>query len=137
MFYCLIKNSSFVILILNCIFFHFILGNIVEGGVLVSTLPDQLLNQQPPIIELTTHARTSEYNQLGVILQLDSVNLAKCHDYTSMYQLWLEEKAQNATRRSLLDALTTIGLNDVASTYKDYLKTIVSYIVHISIYTCI
>ena len=98
---------------------------------------DQLLDQQPPILELTTHARTSKYNQLGVTLQLDSVNLAKCHDYTSMYQLWIEEKAQNATRRSLLDALTTIGLNDVASKYKDYLKTMVSYIVHISLYTCI
>ena len=98
---------------------------------------DQLLDQQPPILELTRHARTSEYNQLGVTLQLDRVNLAKCHDYTSMYQLWLEEKSQNATRRSLLDALTTIGLNDVASKYKDYLKTMVSYIVHISIYTCI
>ena len=98
---------------------------------------DQLLDQQPPIRELATHARTSEYNQLGVTLQLDSVNLAKCHDHTSMYQLWIEAKAQNATRRSLLYALSTIGLNDVASKYKDYLKTMVSYIVHISIYTCI
>ena len=97
---------------------------------------DQLLDQQPTILELVTHVRTAEYNQLGVILRLDSVNLAKCHDYTSMYLLWIEEKAQNATRRSLLDALTTIGLNDVASKYKDYLKTIVSYIVHISIYIC-
>ena len=84
---------------------------------------DQLLDQQPPILELAIHARTFEYNQLGVTLQLDSVNLAKCHDYISMYQLWIEEKAQNATRRSLLDALTTIGLNDAASKYKDYLKT--------------
>ena len=94
------------------------------------------MDQQPPILELGTHARTSEYNQLGVILQLDRVNLAKCHDYTSVYQLWIEEKAQNATRRSLLDALTTIGLNDVASKYKDHLKTMVTYIVHILMYTC-
>ena len=54
-------------------------------------LPDQLLDQQPLIEELATHARTSEYNQLGVALQLDNVNLAKCHDHTSMYQLWLQE----------------------------------------------
>ena len=92
---------------------------------------DQLLDQQPTILELATHARTSENNQLGVILQLDHINLANCHDYTSMYQLWLEEKAQNATRRSLLDALTTIGLNDVARKYKDHLKTMVSYILSI------
>ena len=48
---------------------------------------DELLDQQPTILELTTHARTSEYNQLAITLQLDHVNLTKCHDYTSLYQL--------------------------------------------------
>ena len=65
---------------------------------------DQLLDQQPPIQEITTHARTEKWNELGTQLQLDSVNLAECHSLTSMYQLWIQEKADKATRRSLLDA---------------------------------
>ena len=97
---------------------------------------DQLLDQQPPIQEITTHARTEKWNELGTQLQLDSVNLAECHSLTSMYQLWIQEKADKATRRSLLDALRAIKQNNVARIYEDYLMTIVSYIVHISIYTC-
>ena len=46
------------------------------------------------------------------------------------------EKGREATRRSLLDALTAIRQTDVADIYEDYLKTMVSYIVHISMYTC-
>ena len=88
------------------------------------------MNQQPPIQEVTTFAKTAKWNQLGVTLQLDSVNLAECHDCTSMYQLWIMEKARDATRRNLLNALSAIRQNNVAMKYKDYLKTIVSYIVH-------
>ena len=88
--------------------FHFILGNIDKGGVHVSTLLNQLLDQQPTILEITTHARTEKWKELGTQLQLDGVNLAECHDLTSMYQLWIQEKADKATRRSLLDALRAI-----------------------------
>ena len=98
---------------------------------------NELLDQQPTIQEITTHARTEKWNELGTQLQLDSVNLAECHSLTSMYQLWIQEKADKATRRSLLDALRSIKQNNVARIYEDYLKTMVSYIVHISIYTCI
>ena len=84
------------------------------------------MDQQPPIQEITTHARTPEWNILGIQLQLDSVSLAECHDYISMYQLWIQEKAYSATRRSLLDALRTIKQNNVARIYEDYLKTKVS-----------
>ena len=94
------------------------------------------MDQKPTIQELTTHARTAEYNELGVTLLLDNVNLAKCHDYTSMYQLWIMEKGRGATRRSLLNALRAIRQNNVADAYEDYLKTMVSYIVHTSMYTC-
>ena len=110
--------------------FHFILGNIVEGGIHVSNLPDELLDQQPTIPELTRHARTAAYNHLGVTLQLDNVNLAGCHDYTSMYQLWIMEKGREATRRSLLNALRAIRQNNVADVYEEYLTNLVSYIVH-------
>ena len=50
------------------------------------------------------------------------------------YGLWKKEK--KATRRSLLNALRAIRQNDVADVYEEYLKTTVSYIVHISMYTC-
>ena len=91
---------------------------------------DQLLDQQPPIQEITTHARTEKWNELGIQLQLDSVNLAGCHSLASMYQLWIQEKADKATRRSLLDALRAIKQNDVARIYEYYLKTLVSYTVY-------
>ena len=130
------SKHHIVISILNYIFFYFILDNIVKGGVHVSTILDHLLDQQPTLEELISHVRTAKWNQLGVKLGLDSVDLAGCHDYTSMYQLWIMEKAREATRRNLLDALSAIRQNNVRIKYEDYLKSIVSYIVHISIYTC-
>ena len=63
------------------------------------------MDQQPLILELTIHAETANWNKLGVKLELNSVSLDGCHDCTSMYQLWIEEKADKATRRSLLDTL--------------------------------
>ena len=69
-------------------------------------------------------------------LQLDSVDLAGCHDCTSMYQLWIMQKAREATRRSLLVALKAIKQNDVERIYEDYLKTMVCLQIYTSIYTC-
>ena len=54
------------------------------------------------------------------------MDLAGCHDCTMMYQLWIQEKAENATRRNLITALRAIRQNDVARKYKDHLKTMVS-----------
>ena len=113
------------------------LGNIVEGGVHVSTLPDHFLDQQPTHEELISHARTAKWYQLGVKLGLNSVDLAGCHDCTSMYHLWIMEKARGATRRSLLDALRAIRQNTVAITYEDHLKTMVRYTVYASLYASI
>ena len=79
------------------------------------------MDQQPTLEELIAHARTAKWNQLGVRLGLDRVDLAECHDCTSMYQLWIEEKGRGATRRSLLDALRAIRQNNVADAYEDYL----------------
>ena len=84
------------------------------------------MDQQTDINELTTHARTAKWNKLGVKLELDSVHLAGCTDLTSMYQLWIEEKAEMATRRNLLTALRSIKQNNVARQYECYLKTKVS-----------
>ena len=85
-----------------------------------------LLDQQPHLRELTTHARTAEWYQLGVELELDSVNLDRCTSLTSMYRLWIEEKAEMAIRKNLLIALRSIKQNNVARLYEDYLRTKVS-----------
>ena len=89
-----------------------------------STILDQLLDQQPPILEITTHASTAEWNPLGVQLELNDTALAECTDCTKMYQLWIMEKAENATRRKLISALRAIGQNNVAYNYEQYLKTV-------------
>ena len=92
----------------------------------ISALLDQLLDEHPPPEEVIKHARTSNWNLLGVQLQLDSIYLAGSHDYTSMYQMWIMEKGNNATRRNLLIALRAIGENGVANLYEKYLKTMVA-----------
>ena len=91
----------------------------------ISALLDQLLDEQPPIAEVIKHARTSNWNRLGVQLQLDSVYLAGCYVYTNMYQIWIMEKGNNATRRNLLNALRAIRENRVANLYEKYLQTMV------------
>ena len=85
-----------------------------------------LLDQQPTIIELNTYARTAQWYRLGVQLELDRVDLTGCTDFTRMYQLWIQEKAEMATRRNLLTALRSLGQNNVSRLYEDYLKTKVS-----------
>ena len=80
------------------------------------------LDQQPALKEITTFARTAEWRLLGVQLELDGVGLAGCTDLTQMYQLWIQQKAKDATRRNLLIALRAIGQNNVACQYEDYLK---------------
>ena len=88
----------------------------------VPAKPDQDLDQQPPILEIATHAETAEWNHLGVQLELRDVSLAGCHKCIEMYQLWIMEKAENATRRKLISALRAIGQNNVAYRYEQYLK---------------
>ena len=92
----------------------------------VSELLEMLLDQQPDLKELTTHARTAQWRLLGVHLNLDSVDLDGCTDLTSMYRLWIQEKAEMATRRNLLTTLRSIKLNNVAWKYESYLRTKVS-----------
>ena len=92
----------------------------------VSKSLEILLDQQPDLKELITYAKTAQWNLLGVQLDLDSVNLAGCTDLMSMYQLWIEEKANMATRRNLLTALRSIRQINAAYAYEDYLRTKVS-----------
>ena len=92
----------------------------------VSTSLEMLLDQQPDLKELTKHARTAEWYLLGVQLELDSVDLAGCTDLGRMYHLWIQQKAEIATRRNLLTALRSIRENNVARKYENYLRTMVS-----------
>ena len=87
-------------------------------------MPDLLLDVQPPIMEIATHARTAEWHHLGTQLELNDVDLAECHNCTKMYQLWIMEKAENATRRQLISALRAIRQNNVADIYEDFLKRV-------------
>ena len=100
------------------------LGGIVEER--VSTSLEILLDQQPDLKELTTHARTAQWYQLGVQLELDSVDLCGCTDLARMYELWIQQKAEMATRRNLLTTLRSIRENNVAWMYENYLRTKVS-----------
>ena len=84
-----------------------------------------LLDQQPDLKEITNFARTAEWYQLGVQLELDLVDLAGCTDIARMYQLWIQQKAQDASRRNLLTALRAIRQNNAAWQYKSYLKRLV------------
>ena len=89
-----------------------------------TSLPDSILNVQPKLIEVTTHAKTAKWFLLGTQLELDGTALDGCTDMTRMYQLWIQEKAENATRKNLLIALRAINQNNDAKKYEDYLKTL-------------
>ena len=54
-----------------------------------NTLPNYILDGNPGIDELTTHAGTPRWNELGIKLGLDNVDLGECNGYDSMYRLWL------------------------------------------------
>ena len=88
-------------------------------------LPGSILDVQPELLEVTTHARTAEWFLLGTQLKLDDTNLAGCNNLTRTYQLWIQEKAENATRRNLLNALRAINQNNVAKKYEDHLRTLI------------
>ena len=96
------------------------------GNMAENTLSDEILDDKPTPDELTTHARTADWNELGIKLGLDSVNLGGCRGYAKMYQSWLQEKGDGATRRVLIIALRAKLLNSVADDYVKYLKTLVS-----------
>ena len=88
------------------------------------TLPDQILDAVPELYELNRYVRIRKWYDLGIELKLDNVDLAASKNHTDVYQLWLDEKSLQATRRNLIDALRAIGQNRVVDKYIAYLKTI-------------
>ena len=75
----------------------------------VGSVPDYslefLLNQAPSLSEVCEHAITADLYQLGIQLQLDSVNLEnirklsiECDKLSRMYDIWLN-KGESQTRQ--------------------------------------
>ena len=108
--------------------FNFYAHVTVPTSIMASTptsLPDSILDVQPKLLELTTHAKTAKWFLLGTQLELDDTDLAGCTDMTRMYQLWIQEKAEKATRRNLLNAMRAINQNNDANRYEDHLRTLI------------
>ena len=99
---------------------------------------DHLLDQAPQLPEVCNHARIANWCDLGIQLQLDSVDLdnirsdpAMTNRLSSMYSLWLNKKADIASRKQLLTALRSehVGQNRVANDYEQYLRRMVSSVI--------
>ena len=88
------------------------------------SLPVQILDTIPEISELTNYARTAKWDELGIQLKLDDVDRKQCKGCAAMYDLWLQEKGRDATRKMLLAALRAIRLNAIANIYVAHLQTI-------------
>ena len=59
------------------------------------TLFDQILHQQPPILELVKHANTDDWFNLGIHLQLNEVKLNKCMgDLSRVYSFGFSRKGK-------------------------------------------
>ena len=107
------------------------------GGVCFNTKMsdeyEQLLDEVPQLHEVCNYVRTARWYELGIQLQLNTVDLDSISDsavtdkLSRMYDLW-HKKAGAPTRRSLLVALQTehVGLKRIADVYKKKLITMVS-----------
>ena len=95
---------------------------------------EQLLDEVPQLHEVCNYVRTAHWYQLGVQLQLNTVDLGSISDspvtdkLSRMYDVWLNTKGNAATRRSLLAALQTehVGQKRITDEYKEKLITMVS-----------
>ena len=108
-----------------------------------STLPrtmslDYLLDQAPLLLEVCNHAKITDWHTLGIQLQLDSVDLdnirsdpTMTNKLSSMYNLWLNKKADIASRKQLLTALRSelVGQNRIANDYEQFLRRMVSSVI--------
>ena len=101
-----------------------------EGGGTLASIPDYILDEVPPLHEIVEHARTDCCMELATMLELDSEDLSNVKTESSLskkisavYQLWLDKKGKDATRRRLLAALRTkhVGQNRVAESYEEVL----------------
>ena len=104
---------------------------------------EQLLDEVPQLHEVCNDVRTAHWYELGIQLQLNTVDLDNINDsavtdkLSRMYDVWLNKRADTATRRSLLTALQTdhVGQKRIADEYKEKLMTMVS-VVNTGLFWC-
>ena len=95
---------------------------------------EQLLDEVPQLHEVCNYVRTAHWYELGIQLEVSTVELDSINDsavtdkLSRMYDVWLNKRADAATRRSLLTALQTdhVGQKRIALDYKEKLMTMVS-----------
>ena len=101
----------------------------------MATGGSSLLDDVPPLSEICNYVRIPNWSDLGVQLELKEEDLGRINTdptvtdkLSSMYQVWLNRKAKNATRKQLLKALRTnhVGQNRVANDYEQELERMVS-----------
>ena len=114
------------------------LGTRLEGVCLNANMSDeyleQLLDEVPQLHEVCNYVRTAHWYELGIQLEVSTVELDSINDsavtdkLSRMYDVWLNKRADAATRRSLLTALQTdhVGQKRIALDYKEKLMTMVS-----------
>ena len=92
-----------------------------------STLPDSIMNGNPTLDELITHAETRQWKTLGAKLGLEGAKLGDYRSCVEMYDIWINKKMENeTTRKDLIVALRAILDHKVADEYVKHLKTLVS-----------
>ena len=99
---------------------------------------EQLLDEVPQLHEVCNYVRTAHWYELGIQLQLNTVDLDSINEsavtdkLSRMYNVWLNTKGNAATRRSLLAALQTehVGQKWIADKYKERLITMVSVFIN-------
>ena len=110
--------------------------NMAEGSDTPASLPDYILDEVPPLHEIVEYARTDCCIELGTMLELDIEDLRNVKktessvsaELSAVYQMWLDKKGRDATRRRLLAALRTkhVGQNRIAESYEAVLIKMVS-----------
>ena len=114
----------------------------LKRGVFKANMSDEyqkLLDEVPQLHEVCNYVRTAHWYELGIQLQLNTVDLdsiindsAVTDKLSRIYNVWLNKKGNAATRRSLLAALQTehVGQKRIADEYKERLITMVSVFIN-------
>ena len=91
------------------------------------SIQKHIMDSNPDIKELTDHATTAKWKDLGIQLDIKGRILAECNTCTEMYLKWLAIKPKReTTRRNLIAALKKIDEIRLADDYMEHLGTMVS-----------
>ena len=100
-------------------------GIMAKGG--IPSIPDNILDDTPDILELLDHVQTEKWRELGMRLKIEKVIQAQCKSCAELYEKWLATKPKpEKTRRILIDALKAMLEVELAEKYMKHLTTMVS-----------